>query len=77
MINVGFVREVTYLEWFTNVILLKKANEKWWIYIDFINLNKACLIDSYLLSRTDQMVDATSGHELLSFMDAFSGYNQI
>ena len=28
-------------------------------------------------SRIDQLVDATSGHELLTFMDAFSGYNQI
>ena len=45
--------------------------------IDFKKLNKACLKDSYPLSRIDQLVDATSGHELLTFMDAFSSYNQI
>ncbi|KAJ8480110.1 hypothetical protein OPV22_023837 [Ensete ventricosum] len=33
--------------------------------------------DCYPLPRIDQLVDATSGHQLLSFMDAFSGYNQI
>ena len=45
--------------------------------IDFKKLNKACLKDSYPFPRIDQLVDATSGHELLTFMDAFSGYNQI
>ena len=43
----------------------------------FKKLNKACPKDSYPLPRIDQLVDATSGHELLTFMDAFSGYNQI
>ena len=45
--------------------------------IDFIDLNKACPKDSYPLSRIDQSMDATSDHELLTFMDSFSGYNQI
>ena len=43
----------------------------------FTNLNKACLKDSYPLPRIDQLVDSIIGHQLLSFMDAFSGYNQI
>ncbi|CAL9011198.1 unnamed protein product [Prunus brigantina] len=37
----------------------------------------ACPKDSFPLPRIDQLVDATAGHELLSFMDAYSGYNQI
>ena len=45
--------------------------------IDFKKLNKAYSKDSYPLPRIDQLVDATSGHELLTFMDAFFGYNQI
>ena len=40
-------------------------------------MNKACPKDNFPLSKIDQLVDATSGHKLLSFMDAFSGYNQI
>ncbi|CAL2266718.1 unnamed protein product [Prunus armeniaca] len=44
---------------------------------DYTNLNKACPNDSFSLPRIDQLVDATIGHELLSFMDAYSGYNQI
>lgn len=42
--------------------------------IDFIDLNKACSKNSYVLSRIDQLVDAITDHEL-TFMDAFSGYN--
>ena len=45
--------------------------------VDFINLNKACPKDSFPLLRINQLVDSTIGHKLLSFMDAFSGYNQI
>lgn len=45
--------------------------------MDFTDLNKACPKDNYPLPRIDQLVDSTAGHRLLSFMDAFSGYNQI
>ena len=45
--------------------------------IDFTNLSKACPKDSFPLPRIDQLVDSTVGHKLLSFMDAFLGYNQI
>ena len=45
--------------------------------VDFTDLNKACPKDSYPLLRIDQLVDSTVGHKLLSFMDAFSGHNQI
>ena len=45
--------------------------------IDFTYINKAYPKDSFPLPRIDLIVDATAGHELLSFIDAFSGYNQI
>lgn len=66
-----------HLDWLANVVLVKKANGKWCMCIDFIDLNKACPKDNYFLSRIDQLVDATSRHELLTFMDAFSSNNQI
>ena len=45
--------------------------------MDFTDLNRACPKDSYPLLRIDILVDSTARHQLLSFMDAFSGYNQI
>ena len=56
---------------------MKKANGKWRICVDFTDLNKACPKDSFPLPRIDQLVDSTARHKLLTFMDAFSGYNQI
>ena len=45
--------------------------------VDFTDLNKACPKDSCLLPRVDVLVDSTTQYQLLSFMDAFSRYNQI
>ena len=77
LLQAGAIREVEYPEWLANVVLVKKANGKWRLCIDFTDINKACLKDSFPLPRIDLIVDATAGHELLSFMDAFSGYSQI
>ena len=57
--------------------MVKKANRKWRMCIDFINLNKACSMGNYLLPRIDLLVESMARHQLLSFMDAFFGYNQI
>ena len=70
-----FIREVHYPKWLANVVMVKKPNEKWRIYIDYTDLNEACPKDSFLIPRIDQLVDAIVGHELLSFMDAYSAYN--
>ena len=69
--------EVAYPEWLANIVLVKKANNKWRLCIDFTDINRACLKDNFPLPQIDLIVDATAGHELLIFMDAFSGYNQI
>jgi hypothetical protein len=77
LLTAGFIREVYYPEWLANVVMVKKFNGKWRTCVDFTDLNKACPKDSYPLPRINQLVDFTAGHKLLSFMDAFSGYNQI
>ena len=66
-----------YAEWLANVVLVKKANRKWRMCMDFTDLNKAHPKDSFPLPRIDQLVDSIAGHKLLIFMDAFLGYNQI
>src|SRR5256886_3018603 len=57
--------------------MVKKSNGSWRMCVDFTDLNKACPKDFFPLPRIDHLVDSASGHQMLSFMDAFSGYNQI
>ena len=66
-----------YPNWLANLILVKKANGKWRMCVDFTDLNKACPKDSFPLPMIDQLMDSTVGHKLLTFMDAFLRYNQI
>ena len=66
-----------YPDWLSNPVLVKEKNGKWRVCIDFTNLNEACPKDNYPLLRIDQLVEATSGHRLLSFIDAYCKYNQI
>ncbi|KAL5564790.1 hypothetical protein UlMin_027954 [Ulmus minor] len=75
LLKAGFIEEANYPDWIANVVLVKKANGNWRVCVDFTDLNRACPKDSFPLPRIDQLVDATAGHELLSFMDAYSGYN--
>ncbi|KAL0411091.1 UNVERIFIED_CONTAM: hypothetical protein Slati_3698800 [Sesamum latifolium] len=73
----GHIEEIQFPEWLSNVVLVPKPGEKWRMCIDFRDLNKACPKDFYPLPRIDQLVDFTSGCELLSMMDASQGYHQI
>jgi hypothetical protein len=63
--------------WLANPVVVPKANGKLRMCIDYTNLNKACPKDPYPLPRIDQIVDSTSGCDLLSFIDAYSGFHQI
>ena len=73
----GFIREEQHPDWVANIVPVLKKNEKIWIYIDYRDLNTACPKDEFPLPITVVMIDNTCGFERMSFMDDFSGYNQI
>ncbi|XP_075491166.1 uncharacterized protein LOC142529496 [Primulina tabacum] len=77
LLRAGHIREVQFPIWLSNVVLVPKATGKWRMCVEFRDLNKASPKDCYPLHRIDQLVDSTSGFELLSFMDAYQGYHQI
>ncbi|CAL9000663.1 unnamed protein product, partial [Prunus brigantina] len=78
LIAAGFIREVKYLTWIANIVpMKKKITGQIRICVDFRDLNEACPKDDFPLPIIELMVDATTGHEALSFMDGSSGYNQI
>ncbi|KAM1769028.1 hypothetical protein ACFX12_046917 [Malus domestica] len=84
--SIGFVPEVNYPTLVANVVLVKKNPTKeslllqkvlWRMCVDYTDLNKGCPKDSFPLPLVDRLIDSTAGCELSSFMDAYSGYNQI
>ena len=77
LLKVGFIKEVKYLEWLANVVVVPKKKGKWRVCVDYIDLKKACPNDSFPLPCIDQIVEASAKHGILSFLDAFSGYHQI
>ena len=77
LIEVGFIREVKYLTWIANIVLVKKKNGKIHVCVNFRDLNNACPKYDFPLPIIELMVDATTDHGTLSFMDGSSGYNQI
>ena len=74
----GFIREIKEATWVANPVMVpKKDTDALRMCIDFTDLNKHCPKDHFPLPRIDQIVDSTAGCALLSFLDAYSGYNQI
>jgi ribonuclease HI len=77
LLQAGAIREIQYPTWLSNTVVVKKKNGKWRVCVDFTNLNQACPKDPFPLPKIDQLVDATAGHDRMSFLDAFQGYHQI
>jgi hypothetical protein len=69
LLSARVIREVTYLEWLANTVMVKKANGKWRMYIDFTDLNKACPKDEFPMPRIDSLVDAAATSKLMSLLD--------
>jgi hypothetical protein len=77
LLEARFIKEVFYPMWIDNPVLVKKKNGKWRMCVNYTSLNKACPKVPFPLPRIDQIVDSTTGCELLCFLDAYSGYHQI
>ncbi|KAL0317347.1 UNVERIFIED_CONTAM: Transposon Ty3-G Gag-Pol polyprotein [Sesamum angustifolium] len=77
LIEVGFIREVKYPMWISNIVLVRKKNGQIRVCVDFRDLNNACLKYDFPLPIVELMIDATTSHEALSFTDGSFAYNQI
>ncbi|KAL1308631.1 hypothetical protein AAHE18_17G120800 [Arachis hypogaea] len=77
LIKAKFIRTAHYVEWVSNIVPVMKKNEKLRVCIDFRDLNNATPKDEYFMPIADMLIDSAAGNEILSFMDDYSGYNQI
>lgn len=62
LLAAGFIKQVYYPDWLSNVVMVRKQSGKWRMCIDFTDLNKACPKDSFPLLRIDTLVDSMAGH---------------
>ena len=77
ILKAKFIRSIRYVQWLANIVLVMKKNGKLRVCVDFRDLNAATPKDMYVMPIANMLVDSTANNELLSFMDGFSGYNQI
>ena len=75
--DVGFIYPISDSEWVSSLVLVRKKNCKWRIYVDYWELNKATKKDYFPLPFIDQVLNGLAGKKLFSFLDGFDGYNQI
>src|SRR3954467_7516283 len=76
-INAGFLVTSEYPQWLANIVPVPKKDGKVRMCVDYRDLNRASPKDDFPLSHIDVLVDNTAQCKVFSFMDGFSGYNQI
>jgi hypothetical protein len=77
LLAASFIKPIQHPRWLSNIVLVKKKNGQIRCCVDFRNLNKACPKDEFPLPNMDLLIDSAVGNAMFSFMDGFSGYNQI
>ena len=76
-LKAGFLSTVTYSDWIANIVPVSKKDEKVRMCVDYWDLNRASPKNNFSLPHIDTLVDNTATNAVFSFMDGFSGYNQI
>lgn len=77
LLTTGFIIKVKYPHWFANMVVVPKKEGKWRVCVEYTNLNDVYPKDSFPLPQIDQIVESTTGHGMLYFLDVFFGYHQI
>ena len=77
LLAAGFIKPIQHPLWLSNIVPVKKKNGQIRCCADFRNLNKVCPKDEFPLPNMDLLIDSAVGSAIFSFMDGFSGYNQI
>lgn len=77
LLKAKMTKKVKFVRWLANVAVAQNTNGKCSVCVDLIDLNKAFPKDQFPLPYTHSLVDSTVGHEILTFMDASAGFQQI
>ena len=61
----------------SNIVVVPKKEDKIRVCVDFRDLNRVSPKDNFPLPHIDMLVDNAARSSIYSFMEGFSGYNQI
>ena len=73
----GFIYEIEHTEWVSPLVVVPKKNGKLRVCVNLKKVNAATIRDHYPLPITDHVLERVAGAEAYSFLDGFSGYNQL
>lgn len=77
LVEGGIVFPIKHTSWVSNLVPIRKKNGEIRLYVDFRDLNRASLKYHYPLPSMEQILQVVAGSERFSFLDGYSGYNQI
>ena len=77
LLNANFIYPISDSKWLSPLVIVTKKNRKWRVCVDFRELNRATLRDYFPLPFISQVLDTLTRKQYLSFLDGYSGYNQI
>jgi len=77
LLNINFIYRISDSQCVSPLVIVPKKNGKWRVCIDYRELNKATLKDHFPFPLVNQVLDTLAGKKYFSFMDGYSGYNQI
>lgn len=77
MLDARFIYPISDRKWLSPLVIVPKKGGKWWICVDYKELNHATKKDHFPLPFIDQVWDTLAGKKYFSFLDGYSGYNKI
>lgn len=77
LLDAKIIISLRYSDWIANLVPVRKKNGEIRLCVDFRNLNKCSRKDNYPLPKMEHILQKVSGSSVMSFIDGFSGYNQI
>jgi hypothetical protein len=75
MLEAGFIRPCRYAEWISSILPIQKNDGRWWVRVDFRDLNRATPKDEYPMPIAETLINVAAGNKILSFTDDNTGYN--
>ena len=77
LLQVGFIYPIDNITWLSPIVIVPKKNRSLRFCVDYHKLNATMKTYPFPIHFCDSILDAVAGHEMYSFLDGFSGYNQV